>query len=191
MLGRLFPRDEQFFASFNRLAAHIAAASKLLAELFDHPPRASEYVRAIKVIEHQADQLTSAVNKQLDKSFITPFDREDIHTLISRLDEVVDLIDGVSRRYEMLRITDVKPEAHALVRVRGSAADHIQAAVAAMKKPAAVSHEVDEIKRLEEAGDAIYHAAMGNLFSGTPDPMDVLRWKEMFDTLEGTIDHCM
>src|ERR1043166_6506297 len=125
MLGRLFPRDEQFFTSFNRLAAHIAAASKLLAELFDHPPRASEYVRALKAIEHQADQLTSAVNKQLDKSFITPFDREDIHTLISRLDDVVDLIDGVSRRYEMLRITDVKPEAHALEIGRASCRERV------------------------------------------------------------------
>jgi uncharacterized protein len=191
MFDRLIPRDEHFFGSFDKLAAHITTSSKLLAELFDDPPRSSEYVRAIKVVEHEADQLTHAVNERLDKTFITPFDREDIHELVSRLDDVVDLVDGASRQYEMLRITDVKPEAHELARVLVAAAAHIQTAVQAIKKPKAVSIEVDEIKRLEEEADGIYHAAVGRLFSGNPDPMDVMRWKEMFDTLERTIDHCM
>ena len=104
---------------------------------------------------------------------------------------MVDLVDGAARHYEMLRITDVKPEAHELARVLVAAAGHIQTAVREIRKPKAVSHEVDEIKRLEEEADGIYHEAMGRLFSGKPDPMDVMRWKEMFDTLERTIDHCM
>ena len=191
MLGRLIPRDEQFFGSFDKLATHIGSASRLLAELFDNPPRAAEFVRAIKNVEHEADELTHAVNHRLDKSFITPFDREDIHELVSRLDDVVDLVDGAARRYEMLRIKDVKPEARELTRVLVAAADHIATAVSAIRKPAAVSRETDEIKRLEEEADAIYHQAMGTLFSGHPDPLEVLRWKEMFDTLERTIDHCM
>ena len=104
----------------------------------------------------------------------------------------MDLVDGVARRYEMLHIVGVKPGARELARVLVSAAAHIRSAVAGIKKPAEVSREVDEIKRLEEEGDAIYQEGDGcSLLSGTPDPMDVLRWKEVFDTLEGTIDHCM
>ncbi|HVZ77111.1 MAG TPA: DUF47 family protein, partial [Gemmatimonadaceae bacterium] len=169
----------------------IVAAAKLLAELFAAPSRTADLVRQIKEVEHRADELTYAVNQRLDKSFITPIDREDIHVLVSRLDDVVDLIDGSARRFQMLHIADVKPKAHELARVLENAADHIHTAVTAIRNPGAVGREVTEIKRLEEEADGIYHEAVGALFSGHPDPLDVMRWKEMFDTLERTIDQCM
>jgi hypothetical protein len=191
MFGRLIPHDEQFFQSFNDLAGHLAAAARQLVKLFDEPGRSAQHARKLKEIEHAADELTASVNVRLNKSFITPFDREDIHMLVSRLDDVIDLIDGAGRRYEMLHIRDVRPEGKELVRVLAAAADHLHQAVQGIKKPAEVARQVAAVKELEEEADSIYEGAIGALFANGGDPLDVLRWKEMFDTLERTTDYCM
>jgi len=191
MLSRLIPRDEQFFDLFNQLAAHLSNAADLLNDLLATPERITEHVRAIKDVEHKADLLTAQVNQRIDKSFITPIDREDIHMLASRLDDVIDLVDGTSRRFEMLHISEVREPAKHLASVLAKAADRIQVSVASIRRPAQVNQYTAEIKHLEEEGDAIYHEAMGALFAGKPDPLDVMKWKEMYDTLERTIDSCM
>jgi uncharacterized protein len=190
-LSRLIPRDEQFFELFNQLAAHLTTAAKMLIDLFESPERVNEHVKSIKDVEHKADLLMAQVNQSIDKSFITPIDREDIHMLASRLDDVIDLLDGTSRRFQMLHITTVKQPARDLADVLAKAAVRIQSAVGAMRKPTLVNQYTSEIKQLEEEGDAIYHEAVGALFVGSPDPLDVMRWKEMYDTLERAIDSCM
>ena len=191
MLGRLIPRDDQFFELFDQLATHLATTAQMLDSLFGDIEHASQHIRAIKDIEHKADLLTAALNQRIDKSFITPIDREDIHTLASRLDDVIDLLDGTARRFAMLHITEVRPPAKHLTNVLCRAAGEIQAAVAGMRKPRLVNEHVALIKHLEEEGDAIYHEAVGALFAGSPDPLDVIKWKEMYDTLERAIDSCM
>jgi len=191
MLGRLLPRDDQFFELFDQLAGHLTTSAQLLDTLFGDASGVAEHVRRIKDVEHKADLLTASVNQRIDKSFITPIDREDIHTLVSRLDDVIDLLDGTARRFAMLHITQVLPPARQLAGVLLRAATEIQAAVAEMRKPKAVTQHVARIKQLEEEGDAIYHEAVGDLFSGSPNPLDVLKWKEMYDTLERAIDSCM
>ncbi len=191
MFGRLIPRDEQFFQSFNELAGLLVSAAQELVRLFDDPSRSAQRVRALKEIEHTADGVTAAVNVRLNRSFITPFDREDIHMLVSRLDDVIDLMDGAARRYEMLHIHDVRPAGKELARVLAESADHLQQAVAGIKKPAEVERQVGAVKELEEEADSIYEQAVGGLFANGGDPLDVLRWKEMFDTLERTTDYCM
>jgi uncharacterized protein len=191
MLGRLLPRDDEFFELFDQLATHLATTAKLLDTLFCDVPNVREYVTAIKDTEHKADLLTLTINQRIDKSFITPIDREDIHMLASRLDDVIDLLDGASRRFGMLHITEVLPPARQLAGVLLRAANEIQAAVAQMRKPMLVNQHVALIKHLEEEGDAIYNEAVGALFAGTPNPLDVIKWKEMYDTLEHAIDSCM
>lgn len=191
MLGRLLPRDDQFFSLFDQLAAHLATTAKMLDNLFGDIQHGNDHVKAIKDIEHKADLLTATVNQRIDKSFITPIDREDIHRLASRLDDVIDLLDGAARRFEMLHITQVLPPAKQLTGVLCRAANEIQAAVAEMRQPPAVNQRVALIKHLEEEGDAIYQEAVGALFAGNPNPLEVLKWKEMYDTLEGAIDSCM
>jgi uncharacterized protein Yka (UPF0111/DUF47 family) len=191
MLGRLIPRDEQFFELFDQLAHHLATTAKMLDTMFGDVDHLADHVRAIKDVEHKADLLTATINQRIDKSFITPIDREDIHTLASRLDDVIDLIDGTSRRFEMLHIAEVLPRAKQLTNVLCRATAEIETAVAEMRKPPQVNEHVALIKHLEEEGDAIYHEAVGALFAGSPNPLDVIKWKEMYDTLERAIDSCM
>jgi hypothetical protein len=191
MFSRLIPRDEQFFDLFNQLAGHLKTAATLVDQLFTEPHRTTELVRAIKDVEHQADVLTHSINVRIDKSFITPIDREDIHLLASRLDDVIDRLDGTARRVVMLHINEVREPAKQMAHVILRAADHIAIAVDSIKKPSEVSAQATEIKKLEEEGDAIYHDAVGSLFSGRPDPIEVIRWKEVYETLETAIDQCM
>ena len=191
MLDRLLPRDELFFDLFDQLAGHLTMTARMLTDLFAEPQRVSEHVRKIKEVEHKADVLTAGINQRINKSFVTPIDREDIHLLASRLDDVIDLLDGTARRYEMLHLSTVTPHAIELNRVLLQAAERIQVAVSSIRKPKLVTEHTAEIKRLEEEGDAIYHEAVGDLFTGTPNPLDVMRWKEMYDTLERAIDSCM
>ena len=191
MLGRLIPRDEQFFDLFDQLTAHLTQAARMLAALLDDPQHVSDHVRGIKEVEHKADAVTATINQRIDKSFVTPIDREDIHMLASRLDDVIDLLDGTSRRFEMLHIDVVKEPARQLAQVLIHAAEHIQIGVSAIRETKLVSVQAAHIKKLEEEADAIYHSAVGDLFAGHPDPLDVLKWKEMYDTLERATDSCM
>jgi uncharacterized protein len=191
MLARLLPRDEQFFELFDQLAHHLTTTAKMLDTLLGDVEHVEDHVKAIKDIEHKADLLTATINQRIDKSFITPIDREDIHTLASRLDDVIDLVDGTARRFEMLHIAEVLPRARQLTNVLCRATAEIEVAVEEMRKPPQVNEHVALIKHLEEEGDAIYHEAVGALFAGTPNPLDVIKWKEMYDTLERAIDSCM
>ena len=191
MLNRLIPRDEQFFDLFNQLAEHLKTAADLLNQLFAAPQRTAELVKQIKDVEHQADVLTLSINTRIDKSFITPIDREDIHLLASRLDDVIDRLDGTARRVVMLHINEVREPAKRMASVICQAAEHIAIAVTAIRRPSEVSAQASQIKKLEEEGDAIYHDAVGALFAGAPDPIEVIRWKEVYETLEIAIDLCM
>src|SRR5215467_13405574 len=129
MLVRLIPRDEQFFELFDQLAHHLATTARMLDTMFGDVEHLADHVRAIKDVEHKADLLTATINQRIDKSFITPIDREDIHMLAVRLDDVIDLIDGTARRFEMLHITEVLPPARQLSGVMVRAANEIQVAV--------------------------------------------------------------
>jgi predicted phosphate transport protein (TIGR00153 family) len=191
MLSRLIPRDEQFFDLFNQLAGNLKTAAQLLAELFAEPQRTAELVRQIKDVEHDADQLTLSISTRIDRSFITPIDREDIHLLASRLDDVIDRLDGTARRVVMLHIDEVRAPAKQMASVVLRAADHIAKAVVSIKRPSEVATQAALIKLLEEEGDALYHEAVGALFAGKPDPIEVIRWKEIYESLEQAIDQCM
>jgi predicted phosphate transport protein (TIGR00153 family) len=190
MLSRLIPRDEQFFDLFNQLAEHLKTSAQLLDQLFSQPERTTELVGKIKDVEHLADVLTHSINTRIDKSFITPIDREDIHLLASRLDDVIDRLDGTARRVVMLHINEVREPAKQMAHVICSAADLIAKAVVSIKRPKEVSEYATRIKQLEEEGDALYHAAVGELFDGQPDPLTVIKWKELYDKLEEALDEC-
>jgi uncharacterized protein len=187
---RIFPRDEQFFPMFNEIALRLTGCADLTAQIFAEPGRLDELASEIKRLEHEADQLTHGVNVAIDRSLVTPLDREDIHLLAHRLDNVIDLLDGTARRVQMFHITEMRPEAMRLSEVLRRAAAEIQSAVAEIKKPRTLHDRTRELKRLEEEGDTIYHEAVGALFAGNPNPLEVIKWKEIFDKLEDAIDAC-
>lgn len=191
MAIRLLPRDERFFELFVVLATKTVEASRRLIELFSrHGEERWAAVELIKVLEHEADEVTHSIVTRLDRTFITPFDREDIHTLASRLDDVIDRIDSVARRSRIFRI-DMVPEGALLIsEVIHRAAVEVLRAVEALEKgpPSVVLSACRDIKRLEEEGDALYHEYLGRLFEPGADPLTVIKWKELYDTLEKTLD---
>jgi predicted phosphate transport protein (TIGR00153 family) len=187
---RFLPKDPAFFKMFADLATQITAAARLIQLLFQEPTRMDELVGAIKELEHRADTITHDVIEKIDTSFITPIDREDIHLLASRLDDVIDLIDGTARRAQMFRIREVRPAAIGLASYLVRASEAIEGAVTSVKNPKIVVQTNAQVKRLEEEGDALYHEAMGRLFEGQPDPLTVIKWKELYDMLERAIDQC-
>lgn len=186
----LIPRDKGFFDLFNALSSKMQASAELLARMFEEPARLDEYVAAIKVIEHEADVLTHEVRTRIDRSFVTPLDREDIHALAQELDTVVDLMDGTARRAAMFRIREALPPAQQLAGLLQQSAGVLGQAVREVKNPRAVTEHTLRVKHLEEQGDAVYHDGVGALFEGTPDPITVIKWKELYDTLERALDRC-
>jgi predicted phosphate transport protein (TIGR00153 family) len=189
---RLLPRDEKFFDFFSAVAAFTVEAAALLQELLrSDTPRRAAIVDQIKRLEHQADQVTHDVVTRLDRVFITPLDREDIHLLASRLDDVMDLIDGTARRLLIFHAGKSPDGAVLLADVIGKAVVELQAGVRALEKNkgGTVLAACVQVKRREEEGDSLYTEWLGRLFEGRPDPLDVIKWKEIYDKLEDTLDH--
>ena len=187
---RLLPRNQEFFPLFAALANRVTVASRLLHSLFREPEHLASRVSAIKDLEHEADGLTHEVFARIDMSFITPIDREDIHMLASRLDDVIDLIDGTARRAQIFRINEVRPSAVELTAILVRANEAIEGAVTSVKNTKLVAQTNTQVKRLEEEGDAAYHEAMGRLFDGEPNALEVIKWKELYDMIERAIDQC-
>jgi predicted phosphate transport protein (TIGR00153 family) len=190
VLNRLIPRDEQFFVMFTDLARRVTAAARLLDKLFAEPQNLAQYVSAIKDLEHEADVITHSVIGRIHKVFVTPIDREDIHLLVQELDDVIDMIDGCARRAQMFQIREVRESGRKLAEVLVRATEAIEWAVTSMKQAKIVEARSREIKRLEEEGDAVYNAAVAELFSGNPDALEVIKWKELYDTMERALDQC-
>ena len=188
---RLLPRDERFFDLFIAVAERSVEAAGLLEELFKAPQERRNFlVESIKRLEHECDQVTHEVITRLDRSFITPLDREDIHELASGLDDVVDLIDGLARRTQIFHIGESPRGAVLLADVIKRACEQLVIAVKNLSKnDGAVLTACIALKRHEEEGDSLYHEWLGRMFEGNPDPVYLMKWKEVYDTLERTLDH--
>ncbi len=186
---RLLPRDEEFFDLFVAVATRNKEAAQHLRDLFDAPPeRRTPQVEAIKRLEHEADQVTHEVVNRLDRTFITPLDREDIHQLASDLDDVMDAIDGTARRAQIFRLGLAPPGVKQLAEVIQRMVAVLAEGVSRLKKGGDVMRFCVEAKQLEEEGDAIYHDALGQLFDKERDALEVIKWKEIYDNLELTLD---
>lgn len=187
---RIIPRDEQFYAMFNGLAERLSASATLLHEMFENPASLETKVSKIKDLEHEADNLTHDIIDRINRTFVTPFDREDIHALASHLDDVIDLIDGTARRATIFRIQRTRPAAVVLAEVLSRAAKCVEQGVRDMKIPKRVNEVTFSLKQLEEEGDAVYHEAMGTLFAEGGDALEVVKWKDLYDKIEDALDQC-
>ncbi len=186
---RLLPREEEFFDLFVEVADRNKEAAQLLRDLFDAPPeRRMPIVERIKRLEHEADQVTHEVVNRLDRTFITPLDREDIHQLASDLDDVMDVMDGTARRAQIFHIGAAPAGARQLAEVIQRMVSVLAEGVGRLKKGDDVMKYCVEAKKLEEEGDAIYHEVLGQLFEREKDALEVIKWKEIYDNLERTLD---
>jgi uncharacterized protein len=187
----LIPREEQYFGLFRQMTSYIYdAASRLVEMLADKGETFGQHLKSIKAIEHSCDELTHNISKKLNSSFITPFDREDIYMLSGALDDIVDLIDDIARAVVMYNVSEATDYARQFGDVIQRMAVQLHEVVSTLERPAGIAPRLVEIHRLENEGDDLYHEAIGELFRGTPDPLRVIRWKDIYDKLEAAVDRC-
>jgi hypothetical protein len=185
----LLPRDEEFYDLFVEVARRTEEAARLLHELLTGKPERANYcVDAIKRLENEADEVTHEVVRRLDRTFITPIDREDIHLLASDLDDVIDRIDGTARRAQIFRIGRAPEGIDQLCDLVERITGEVHLAVTKLRDKNDVMSHCIAAKRLEEEGDAVYQQMLGRLFDTESDPVRLIKWKEIYDILEHTID---
>jgi len=187
---KLFSKDETFFDYFRQLAQYIGESAGLLKSLLESPADAVRIAAEIKRVETAGDAIVYVINQRIDTSFVTPLDREDIHLLAKRLDNVIDIINGAARRVVMFRVTDSRVGGAQMAEVIVKASREILAAVGDVTKHKLMAEHSRAIKVLEEEGDALYAECIGALFSTEQPAIEVLKWKEIFDALEHAIDEC-
>ena len=187
---RLIPREERFFADFVSLADELCSGARLLEEMLapDHPVR--EKAAAIKDVEHRCDQIVHDALQRLNRTFVTPIDREDIYALLRALDDVIDDIDAVADMLRLYRIDQVRPAARELARLITASTRQVHRGLGGLEARAGAPEAVAEIVRLESQADAVYAAAVGELFDRERDAIALIKWKEILDMLEGAADRC-
>jgi len=186
----LFPRDEQFFELFNKMADEIRmAAGRLEQMLASEPPDVSQ-IDLIRDAEHRCDALTHDTIQRLHRTFVTPFDREDLYSLASSLDDVMDAIDHAAVLVRLYHITKVRAGARELTHTVSSAAARLHDLLEALKAKKPVHPHAVEINRLENEADRAYQDAIRVLFESETDPILIIKWKELFDVLEQITDAC-
>ena len=189
-LGSLLPKEYSFFDFFEQ-HARVEGAQALLHMLRD-VHAAAEYAKAVKDIEHAGDNITHRTLETLHKTFITPLDRDEIHQLISGMDDIwISSMPPASA--SLYDIQDVTPEAHELGTVLLEAVEQVQEAVSGLrglKYPMDVLKICVEINRLENEGDAILRKSMARLFKESTDPIYIIKWKEIYEFLENALDSC-
>lgn len=188
MRFRLIPREEKFYEDFLAAADNLVAAAKLLDEMLSSDPPSVGKAAEIKELEHRCDYLTHEIFQRLHKTFVTPIDREDIHALASSLDDVMDAIDAAAHLFEQYRITNVRDGVRQFSRIIVTATEQIRLALKHMANHEAVTPSVVEINRLENEADRVHQEVISALFIDEKDPITLIKWKEIFDYLEGAVD---
>jgi uncharacterized protein len=190
LLRRILPREEGFHNMFVELAENVCTAAKAMVAMledFSNPAAAAE---RIKDLEHANDTITHNLIKKLNQTFITPFDREDIHELASKIDDVLDLTDAAASRLVTYRIEKIRPGVVDLARSLKEATEELVAAVKVLEKRDHVLDHCIEINRLENEADRLCRNLIANLFEQEKDPVQIIKWKEIIEVLEIAADKC-
>lgn len=185
---RIVPRDTKFYDMFTEMAENLISGAQLVSDLLGDYRDVENRVRQLKEIEKHGDDMTHAVITKLNQTFITPFDREDIHHLASTLDDVLDLLNAAGERLVMYKIAVPPPAAHDLAQVVVRQAQEISSAVTKLDKQDNVLDRCVEINRLENEADDIARRAIGRLFETETDPITLIKFKELYEVLETATD---
>jgi predicted phosphate transport protein (TIGR00153 family) len=187
----LIPKDEKFFAMFKEMTTRIIEGAELLKDMLDNFEDPATSQRQIKDIEHKGDSQTHDIIKKLNKSFVTPFDREDIYALSAALDDILDLIDASAQRVVMYNVERPTPEAKELAFLILKSCQTLDKAVGLLGgKLEPIAEYCVEVNALENEADRVCREAISRLFDEEKDPIQLIKWKEIYETLERATDKC-
>lgn len=190
LLSKILPREERFLTLFVRQAENVAAGATALVELLTNYADPAAGARRVKDLEHIGDTITHDLNTRLNQTFITPFDREDIHELASKVDDVLDLADAAAGRLVLYGVKTIRPGVVELAQILETATREILAAVRLLSKQDHILEHCIEINRLENEGDRICRALIATLFEEEKNPVEIIKWKEIIEAIETAIDKC-
>jgi len=189
---KFFPKEIDFFEIFDRASLNITKAASLLVDLMENFDNLEDRAKEIYEVEQEGDILTHEIMKKLNKTFITPIDREDLYALASRLDDVIDLIWGAVDRLVVFKVKESTKEAISMSKDLLTTTEAIHKAIRKLKEKnySHVQEYCIEINRLENVVDRDFRDALGRLFDEVKDPILIIKWKEIYEHLEDASDRC-
>ncbi|PZR64030.1 MAG: DUF47 domain-containing protein [Chloroflexi bacterium] len=186
----LIPREEKFYDLFVQDVSNVLAGARLLEQLFRNYDQRERLASLLRDTEHRGDEISHDIGHRLESTFVTPFDREDIHGLISRLDDIIDLIEEIADTCILYGITEPTPVAVQQAQIIVQQCEQLQAGLGKLRSFRQLDKYWIEIHRLENEGDRIVRSAIAELFKQDQNPIDVIKWKDVYGLLEDTIDAC-
>ena len=187
----LIPQKREFFVIYNRAAANIVEISQLLVDLLDrYPDGASDLIRDVRELEHEGDRLTHELVDLVNRTFVTPFDRDDMYRLAGALDDICDYVDDAAGKVVSYGVDEIREPSKAQAEVIRRAADKLAAAVGRLEGFKDSSRQIAELRELEDEGDRLVHDGVSSLFTDGADPLVVIRWKDIHEALEDAVDAC-
>jgi hypothetical protein len=190
---RLIPKDEKFYDMFEELACKIEEGGKMFTDILNNYEQSEAKIAKLKEIEHEADIITHRTYEKMHRTFLTPLDREDIYNLVNKMDSVLDMIEAAAVRMQLYKIKKPADEIKELARILNLAIGKIKKIVHALrdkKKSQEILEDCVEINTLENEGDIVLRMTMARLFEREKDPIELIKWKEIFERIEESIDVC-
>lgn len=188
MTFHLLPKDVKFFDLFVEDGENLARAAGRLHEMVDRFDRLDERVAEIQALEHHGDEIDREINRRLEDAFVTPFDREDIHELTVRLDDVLDGIQAIAETLVIYDVTVPTAESKRLAAIIAEQSVELVAIVRSLDGLKDLERHLRAVHDLEHEADGLSRAAIGRLFRERWDPLDVIKWRDLYAALEETID---
>jgi predicted phosphate transport protein (TIGR00153 family) len=185
---RFFSRSKKFFEMFGEAARNVHQGAKALEQMLREFQGNADQWRGVEEYEHEGDKITHRIIRTLHQSSMTPTDREDLHKLAATLDDVLDLIEGAAFRMAMYRVNQPTPEAIRLAGIIVRCTEQIVQGISALPEVDRIQAPCIEINRLENEADEVSRAAIAELFTGDASPLDVIKWKEIYETMETATD---
>lgn len=185
---RLIPRDIKFYDLFEAAGTTLAAAGVALRELVINYDKLDERIRDIQALEKEGDRIDREIGRRLEDAFVAPFDREDIHTLSGRLDDVLDYIQAVAESLAIYDIDKPTDDCRELARILADEAAELGAALHKLSKVKGTTEHLDKVHELEHRADAVSRAAIGRLFRDKHEALEVIKWREIYLEMENAID---
>ncbi len=190
LLNKILPQELTFFTMFLEQAENVHAGALALVEMLENYQNPAKGAEKVESFEHIGDTITHKIMKRLNQTFITPFDREDIHELSSKIDDVLDLVDAAATRLVMYRVDKIRPGVIDLAKTVRDATAQIVASVRVLEKQDHILDHCIEINRLENEADRLCRNLIANLFEQEKDPVQIIKWKEIIEVLEFATDKC-